>query len=719
MPLVTRQACGLVVLAGLLSCSSGGTTTTPPVVATILLSQSSATLAPGAAVQLTATALDAGGAAISGSTISWSTNSAAVATVTSTGLVAAVASGSATITATSGGKSAQATITVTIPVATVTLSQSAATLVPAATLQITATPKDASGATVSGQTVAWSTNGATVATVSSTGLVTAVAIGTATISATVSGKSADAVITVQAGAVIGAAGGTVVSADGNATVIIPAGALTSSTSISISPTAAAPTTPVPVGQGYDLSPSGTQFTVPVTIKLKYNPALVPTGHSAGALQMRTQVSTAWNALSAVVIDSVAHTVTATTTHFSTYIITDPRLALGIRDGDVFSAVKASNTSIRVCVNDTKRVVILFYDQSLLSFTPSLSWGPGTSFAGAAGELPSAGGVGVGITISGGPVAGGPSDLIVTVNGESVTLHITVILCMEPAITYIRDVSGLDNAYLYLNRGNSALTTDNGTSKTSTSPNGLGAVGVFNGGSSRSVNYYGVGYSGLRASLMTPVYTTPNFLEAFNWVTPTQYEFGESSGITGLWQLFRMNTDGSARTPFAAAATAGGSARQAYLAGNGFTYFGFALPPGSGPTQLYRVDANGGNMTALFPVSGWASTPTVSQDGQWLAMSVLNPGFTAAPILLYDLGNPQAAPIAVSPATGGAFFPAFCGNGVVYYTYSANGFSGPWTLYRWDIVSRIATPAAFVASGSLPEGASIQPQKGMTDRSCPK
>ena len=117
MPLLTRQACGLVVLAGLLSCSSGGTTTTPAVVATILLSQSSATLAPGAAVQLTATALDAGGAAISGSTISWSTSSATVATVTSTGLVTAVASGSATITATSGGKSAQATITETIPVA--------------------------------------------------------------------------------------------------------------------------------------------------------------------------------------------------------------------------------------------------------------------------------------------------------------------------------------------------------------------------------------------------------------------------------------------------------------------------------------------------------------------------------------------------------------------------------------------------------------------------
>ena len=52
------------------------------------------------------------------------------------------------------------------------------------TTQLTATVTDANGKTVSGATVTWATSDATVATVSSTGLVTSVAIGTATITAT-------------------------------------------------------------------------------------------------------------------------------------------------------------------------------------------------------------------------------------------------------------------------------------------------------------------------------------------------------------------------------------------------------------------------------------------------------------------------------------------------------------------------------------------------------
>jgi len=716
MPRLTRRACGCFAIAALLSCSSNGGTTTTPTVATISVSQTSASLALGATIQLIANPLDATGTVVTGQTITWSTSSSGVATVSTNGLVTAVAVGTATITASAGGKSAQVAITVATQVASVTLSQSAAALVPAATVQLTATPKDAAGATVTGQTVTWTTNAGNVATVSSNGLVTAVAVGTATITATMGTKSATAVITVNAGAVIGAAGGTVTSADGNASVTIPAGALSSATNIAIVPTVAAPTTPVAVGQGYDLLPSGTTFTAPVTIKLKYNAASVPAGHAAGALQMRTQVGNAWNALAdPIVVDSVAHTVSATSTHFSTYIITDPRLTFGIRDGDAYTAVRASSANITLCLGDTKRVVVLFYDQTLTTPTPSYSWGPGPWNLGLGSEVASPTAYGVNVTISGGAL-GGPTALVVTSNGESATLYVTVINCMAPAITYTRDFGGSDNAYLYQGGGNSALTTDNATSKSSTIPSGLGAVGVLRTSNNRQVNYYGVGWN-LRANLRAPIYTTTGFLEGFNWVSPTLWEFAEGPTEFGSYQLFRMNTDGTGKVPFAAAGTAGGSARTPYLAGNGFTYFAYLPTPST--SQVYRVDANGNNMTQVVTVNGLAWTPVVSQDGQWLVVSVYNNAFTAAQLLMYDLTNLQAAPIPISPATGFAQFPSFCSNGALYYTYSTTNLSNSvWTLYRWDIASRTSTAASFVASGSIPEGVSVQPQKGTSDRSCP-
>jgi len=64
-----------------------------------------------------------------------------------------------------------------------------------ATVQFTAVAKDASGETVTGQTFAWTSSDAAVATVNSaTGLVTAGASGVATITAAISG---DAALTVR------------------------------------------------------------------------------------------------------------------------------------------------------------------------------------------------------------------------------------------------------------------------------------------------------------------------------------------------------------------------------------------------------------------------------------------------------------------------------------------------------------------------------------------
>jgi uncharacterized protein YjdB len=173
-------------------------------VATVTVAPNPASVAVGATVQLTATLKDANQNTLTGRTVTWTTSNASVATVNSgTGLVSGVAVGSATITATSEGKSGTSAVTVVAgtpaPVATVTVTPNPASVAVGATLQLTATLKDANGNTLTGRTVAWTTSNASFATVnSSSGLVTGVAAGSATITATSEGKSGTSAVTVTA-----------------------------------------------------------------------------------------------------------------------------------------------------------------------------------------------------------------------------------------------------------------------------------------------------------------------------------------------------------------------------------------------------------------------------------------------------------------------------------------------------------------------------------------
>jgi len=93
-----------------------------------------------------------------------------------------------------------------VPVASVSVSPATASVQAGLTLQLTATPKDASSSPLSGRAVTWTSSNGGVATVSGTGLVTGVAAGSATITATSEGQSGAASVTVSAPA---AAPGTV------------------------------------------------------------------------------------------------------------------------------------------------------------------------------------------------------------------------------------------------------------------------------------------------------------------------------------------------------------------------------------------------------------------------------------------------------------------------------------------------------------------------------
>src|SRR2546427_260476 len=81
-------------------------------------------------------------------------------------------------------------------VASVTVTPPAATVVVGGTVQLTATTKDANGSVLTGRVVTWASGNTGVATVSSTGLVTGVAQGQATITAASEGQQGTAAVTV-------------------------------------------------------------------------------------------------------------------------------------------------------------------------------------------------------------------------------------------------------------------------------------------------------------------------------------------------------------------------------------------------------------------------------------------------------------------------------------------------------------------------------------------
>jgi hypothetical protein len=170
-------------------------------VATVTVSPATSTLQIGGTVQLSAGTRDANNNVLTGRVISWTSGSPAVATVSASGLVTAVAAGSATITASSEGKNGTSAITVSTPpapVASVTVSPATSSLQVGSTAQLTAVTRDANGNVLTGRPVTWTSNITTIATVSTSGLVSALVVGSATITATSGSASGTASITVVA-----------------------------------------------------------------------------------------------------------------------------------------------------------------------------------------------------------------------------------------------------------------------------------------------------------------------------------------------------------------------------------------------------------------------------------------------------------------------------------------------------------------------------------------
>lgn len=151
----------------------------------VSLNKSSTSLATGTTEQLLATFLPSN---TSNQTLTWSSGNPAIASVSSNGLVTGIAAGTTYVmaTASNGVASSPCLVTVTlaqIPVTTVTLNNTSVTITKGSTAQLSAT---VSPANATNTTLIWSSSYPGIATVSSSGLVTGIAAGTTSVSATAS-----------------------------------------------------------------------------------------------------------------------------------------------------------------------------------------------------------------------------------------------------------------------------------------------------------------------------------------------------------------------------------------------------------------------------------------------------------------------------------------------------------------------------------------------------
>ena len=157
----------------------------------ITLNRTTASLKVGQSVTLTATVNPSDA---TDKTVTWTSSNPSVATVEN-GIVKAIKVGSATITAKAGDKTATCAITVeATPVTSITLDRSTVSLKVGQSVTLTATvnPSDATD-----KTVTWTSSNPSVATVEN-GIVKAIKVGSATITAKAGDKTATCAITVEA-----------------------------------------------------------------------------------------------------------------------------------------------------------------------------------------------------------------------------------------------------------------------------------------------------------------------------------------------------------------------------------------------------------------------------------------------------------------------------------------------------------------------------------------
>jgi uncharacterized protein YjdB len=174
------------------------TSVEPPAVASVTLLPALDSLEAGSSARLfVVSARDAAGNEVSGRRVQWSSSNSAIATVDTAGTVAGVAPGQAFITATIEGKAGLATVKVLLPLSRIVLTPDPIDIVVGATFAINAQLLGPGGEGIAGRVITWSSANPAIATVSATGVVTAIAEGQTQVTATSGSKSASVRVIVR------------------------------------------------------------------------------------------------------------------------------------------------------------------------------------------------------------------------------------------------------------------------------------------------------------------------------------------------------------------------------------------------------------------------------------------------------------------------------------------------------------------------------------------
>jgi uncharacterized protein YjdB len=359
-------------------------TVTNPNLLSIAVTPANASIAKGSTQQYTATGTysDNSTQNITGSVV-WSSSAAGVASISSGGLLTAVSAGPATITATSGTVNGSTPVTVTGPaLASIAVTPANTSITKGTTQQYTATGTytDSSTQNITGS-VAWSTSNNAIATIIPTGVASAVAVG------------GPVTITATSGAITGTTSLTVTPATLSSITVSPAAATVAS-----GQTQAFTAT----GHYSDSSTQNLTSTVALTSSNNSIATIASTGVATGVTQGGPVTITATSG-------SVSGTASLTVTQASLTSITVTPAAPSIAKGTTqqFSATGH------------------YSDNSTQIITTSVTW---TSSNSAIGNIASGTGLASGVAV------GGPVTITATSGSISGTASLTVTPAALTSIT---------------------------------------------------------------------------------------------------------------------------------------------------------------------------------------------------------------------------------------------------------------------------------------------
>jgi uncharacterized protein YjdB len=200
---VTGLATGSAVIVAVVEGREATTTVTVQTVpaARVVVTPDQSTIGVTGTIRLAPVVTDAAGNVLGGRTATFTSSAPGVAQVSADGTVTGISAGVATITATVEGVNGTATVRVLAAaggsIASVAVTPGTATLTVGDTRSFAVTVRAGDGSIITGRPVTWSSGSPSVLTVSPTGVVTAVAPGTAQVLAQVDGITGAATVTVQ------------------------------------------------------------------------------------------------------------------------------------------------------------------------------------------------------------------------------------------------------------------------------------------------------------------------------------------------------------------------------------------------------------------------------------------------------------------------------------------------------------------------------------------